>query len=176
VTTFDMHRSDAVRGSRSWQLDPGRSRVEFHVPHFWGLARVVGHFDRFAGTLAVGDDGSRDIRLEIEAASLDTGNARRDRHLRSADFFAAESHPLIRFESSLVSGESPGPLLVEGTLEAAGRAIALLVDVELHEDGQELELRGSARVDQRRLGMTWSPLGMVRGSALVHVTARMRPR
>lgn len=88
-----------------WRLDPERSSVEFHVRHFYGLVTVKGHFDRYEGTL---DQGARPaIQLTIEAASLDTGNARRDKHLRSPEFFDAERQPQVSFvsDSAVLDGE-----------------------------------------------------------------------
>jgi polyisoprenoid-binding protein YceI len=84
-----------------WAVDPDHTVVDFAVKTFWGFATVRGHFDRFAGSYEMGPDGAS-IRLAIDADSLDTGNATRDRHLRSADFFHAAQHPLVRFASTRV--------------------------------------------------------------------------
>src|SRR5262249_37383215 len=113
---------------------------------------------------------------EIEAASLDTGNARRDSHLRSGDFFDTANHPLIRFQSTEVADEHPGRCRVVGRLEAAGRTIELSFPADVSETGDEVAVHATVHVDQRRLGMTWSPLGMVRGAAIVTVRARLRRR
>ena len=77
----------------SWVLDPVASRVEFHVKHFWGAITVHGSFDQIAGEGSVGADGSVTGRMSMEAGSLVTKNERRDKHLRSADFFDAEHYP-----------------------------------------------------------------------------------
>ena len=69
-----------------WTADPSRTTVEFEVKHLWGLHTVRGRFRRFDGSYVVGPAGS-EIELTIDAASVDTGNAARDKHLRSADFF-----------------------------------------------------------------------------------------
>ncbi len=76
-----------------WVLDPARSRVQFHVKHFWGAITVHGSFAQITGEGTVGADGMVTGRLSMDAASLDTKNSRRDRHLRSADFFDADRHP-----------------------------------------------------------------------------------
>ena len=68
---------------------------------FWGLLTVRGHFDRFSGSYEVGPDGAT-IELTIDADSLDTGNANRDKHLRSTDFFRVAEHPQVRFTSTRV--------------------------------------------------------------------------
>jgi hypothetical protein len=86
-TSFpEAGRATLARGA--WQLEPGRSTVAFAVPYWWGLGTVKGHFRQYAGRLELGDRPA--IELTIDAASVDTGNARRDRHLRSEEFFAVE--------------------------------------------------------------------------------------
>ena len=118
ATTIDSGQTRTQTRPDRWQLERSHSDIEFRVKHLWGLTTVRGRFDDLAGTLSVADDGSRRISLEVEAASLDTGNAQRDRHLRSDDFFDTPNHPLIRFESTEVADESPGRLRVAGRLEA----------------------------------------------------------
>ena len=60
-----------------WILfDPAHSSAEFRVPHFWGLVKVKGHFDRIDGWLEVDDNGFRRLELVIDAASVNTGNRR----------------------------------------------------------------------------------------------------
>jgi polyisoprenoid-binding protein YceI len=70
----------------AWELDPARSTVSFAVPYWWGFGTVKGHFRRYTGRLDLGARPA--IELTIDAASVDTGNARRDRRLHSEDFFA----------------------------------------------------------------------------------------
>ena len=75
--------------STRWRLDPTRSHVEFHTPTLWGLMTVKGRFERYHGTLDLRQQPA--IELTIEAASLDTNNNIRDKHLRSGDFFDVEN-------------------------------------------------------------------------------------
>ena len=106
--------------SGSWQLDPQRSSVEFRVRHFWGLITVKGHFDDYHGQLEL--SASPAIELTINAASLQTGNRKRDQHLRSTDFFDAEEAPARAVRLRL--GPSAGDTLkVRGRLSARGRSI-----------------------------------------------------
>ena len=102
-----------------WTADPSRTTVEFEVEHLWGLHTVRGRFRSFGGAYVVGPGGS-EIELTIDAASVDTGCAARDKHLRSADFFGAEQHPQVRFTSTRVTGLGSGRVRVSGELEAAG--------------------------------------------------------
>ena len=89
-----------------WVVDPARSTVEFRVRNFWGLTTIVGHFSRFDGSYTVGTDG-RAVELIVDAGSLDTGNRRRDEHLRSSDFFDVEPLPHVRFTTT--PAKRPGP-------------------------------------------------------------------
>jgi len=157
-----------------WSVDRGETCVQFTVKTFWGLATVRGRFDRFAGSYAVTPEGTN-IELVLDAGSLDTGNATRDKHLRSEDFFDAAGHPELRFASSRVWPADDGTLLVEGGLEAAGKLVPLrfVAHVRPVEDG--LEVTAETQIDQKLLGMSSGPLGMIRRPALVSVKAHLRP-
>jgi polyisoprenoid-binding protein YceI len=157
-----------------WRLDPAASSAEFQVPHFWGLITVKGHFERLDGWLEIDENEQRRITLTIDAASLHTGSGRRDKHLRSADFFDTENHPEVRFGSTSVSDAGQDRLRVEGELEAAGERVRLGLDPTIHQADHQLSIEVATTVDQRVLGMTWSPLGMTRTPATLTVHARLR--
>jgi polyisoprenoid-binding protein YceI len=141
-----------------WRIDPDRSIVEFNAKSIWGLATVKGHFSRYQGTLDLSREPA--IELTIEADSIDTRNARRDKHLSSPDFFDVDQHPYIRFvsENAALEGER---LEVRGLLHARGGRMPLDIDVELRRVDDELELEAVTVADQRQLGMTWNFLGLV---------------
>jgi polyisoprenoid-binding protein YceI len=143
----------------AWRLDPARSSVEFHVPHFYGLMTVKGRFRDFEGTLDLRQEPA--VQLTIEAASIDTGNGKRDKHLRSKDFFGVEENPQVRFvsDSATLAGER---LKVKGTLHAAGGSAPLELDAALRTVDGEPEIEAVTEVDQRLLGLTWSPAGITR--------------
>ena len=172
-TTYFAQDSQQLAGTR-WRLDPSGASAEFRVPNLWGLISHTGRFQRLDGWLEVDDDHQWRMELTLDAASLDTDNRRRDRHLRSAAFFDVQHHPEVRFRSSSVTDHGGGRLHVEGELEAAGQRARLQVEVTVkHADGR-LELDAAATVDQRQLGMTFSPLGMVRTPTALTVHARLR--
>jgi polyisoprenoid-binding protein YceI len=156
-----------------WTLDSSASRVDFSVRQFWGMSTVDGRFARFDGELRLDSDGTGDAELRIEAASVKTGNSRRDRHLRAAGFFDCDRHPLVRFVAGVAPGEG-GSLKLRGELGAAGRAIALEL-VATGEGGDDrLELTASAKLDARELGMTWSPVGNLRTPVAIAVRASLQ--
>lgn len=154
----------------AWRLDPADSTVEFQVPNFWGLATVEGHFERFEGTLDL--RAQPVLQLIIEATSLETKNARRDKHLRSADFFDVEQHPEVRFVSDTV-GLDGNALTVRGHLHAAGKSVPLELDAAVRDVDGQLEIEAVTHTDHRQLGMTWSPLGMLRPSSKLIVRGRL---
>jgi polyisoprenoid-binding protein YceI len=162
-------------GVGRWRLDPARSTAEFRVPNFWGLANVKGRFDRLSGWLEIGEGGKRRIELTIDATSLNTGNEKRDEHLRSDEFFDTEHHPTVRFVSDAVSDPVAGRIQVQGELLAAGHRVVLELEPTLRQHADELLLDASTMVDQRDLGLTWSPLGMIRTPATLTVHAQLTP-
>ena len=153
-----------------WCLDPRRSSVEFHVRHFYGLMTVKGHFDRYEGTLALASDPA--VRLSIDADSLDTGQAKRDAHLRSAHFFDVERHPQVSFLSESAALQN-GTLRVHGQLHAAGKQVPADVDATVSLVDGEPEIEAVTHVDHRALGMTWSPLGILRAPSKLIVRGRL---
>jgi polyisoprenoid-binding protein YceI len=141
-----------------WSLDPDRSSVEFRVPNFWGLASVRGHFERYEGKLDL--QATPAVQLTIDAASLETGNRRRDEHLRSGDFFDVEHHPQVRFTADTAQLEGQA-LTARGTLEAAGKGLPvdLRATITLI-DGQPV-IEAQTTVNRHDFGMTWNRLGAV---------------
>jgi polyisoprenoid-binding protein YceI len=169
--TNSNHRSgETITGS--WQLDPRRSSVEFRVGSFWGLAKVKGRFGDYQGQLDLSVEPA--IELTIDAASLDTGNVKRDDHLRSPDFFDAENHPRVRFLSQSVQPQGD-TLKVQGQLSARDRSIPVKLDARVREVDGELEIEAATTVPHRDLGMTWSPLRIISPRTNLVVKAHLIP-
>jgi len=162
----DIRSTDKTR----WRIDPARSQVEFRTPTLWGLMTVKGRFERYDGRLDLRDQPM--IELTIDAASLDTNNSRRDRHLRSRDFFDVENHPEVRFvsESAALSGDR---LAVAGRLYAAGTSMPLQFDAKLRRVDDELEVDARTYADHLELGMSHGILGMIRGPSELIVRGRL---
>ena len=154
-----------------WTSEPAGSRLEFAVKTMWGLATVRGRFERFHGRLEVLQDGAR-AELTFEAASFDTGHAKRDTHLRSPDFFDVTNHPTLSFTANAITPRSGEELTIDGDLTVAGKAVRLALPVRLKrgEHGR-LHLSTVATVSREQAGMTWNRAGMIRGD--VTLTAEL---
>jgi polyisoprenoid-binding protein YceI len=109
----------------SWQLDPAHSTVGFAVRHL--MSKVRGRFYEFSGQIVLAEDRSESrTRVEIDLASVSTGNPDRDAHLRSTDFLDVEQYPLMTFASTGLR-EEHGTWFLEGelTIRATTRAVGL---------------------------------------------------
>jgi polyisoprenoid-binding protein YceI len=154
----------------TWRLDPARSSIEFHVPHFYGLMTVKGRFDSYHGSLNLSAHPA--VELVIDADSLDTKQKQRDKHLRSGHFFDAANHPQVRFEADTTTLDA-NTLAASGQLHVAGKHTPLHVDATITPRDGEFEIEATALVDQRELGMTWSPLGITRAPSKLIVLGRL---
>jgi polyisoprenoid-binding protein YceI len=114
-----------------WVVDKNHSSVLFVVRHL-GLSNVRGRFDTFEATLDVGTTlDSVSVTAEVQLSSVDTNNADRDAHLRTADFFDTEKHQVMTFRSTSITGQGEDYEL-NGDLTIAGVTQPLTFDVEFH--------------------------------------------
>lgn len=162
-----------LAGPSTWSLDPARSSVSLHSKTMWGLATVRGAFGKLAGSAEILPGGAARGRLEIGADSLNTKNAKRDRHLASADFFNAAEHQSI--VADLASATRTGDrVAVQGTLTVAGVTRPLSFTATLADvTAAAFTLRAEGVVvDRADFGLTWNQLGMLTGASTVDVEAR----
>ena len=104
----------------TWTVDPVHSDVAFVARHLM-VTKVRGRFTDVSGTVTVAEDfSSSTVSASAAVASVDTGNADRDAHLRSADFFDAETYPEITFASTAITPTSlTGDLTIKGVTKSA---------------------------------------------------------
>lgn len=109
-----------VTGTRTYQIDKAHSEVTFQVRHL--VTRVRGRFTEFEGTIQFdeADPTKSAVDVTIQAASVDTNEATRDNHLRSADFFSAEEHKTLTFTSSSITRTGSDTFDVAGNLTVRG--------------------------------------------------------
>jgi polyisoprenoid-binding protein YceI len=158
-TLQELLRNAALAGE--WILDQARSTVSLKSRSVAGLVPVNGIFRQITGSGAVSPAGEVSGAITVVAASIDTRNAKRDTHLRSADFFDSDNYPDITF---IVEGIRPSGqgVNVSGTLRVRDRARPLTFDgtAAVYGDG-EVWLDATVRINRADFGLTWNQMGLV---------------
>jgi polyisoprenoid-binding protein YceI len=99
-----------------YTLDASHTHVGFAIRHLM-VSKVRGRFASFSGSVTIGDDPlTSSVEVDVDLASVDTSDERRDEHLRSADFFGTEEHPTMTFRSTGVERSKGDAWLVTGDL------------------------------------------------------------
>ncbi|KND42913.1 YceI family protein [Streptomyces stelliscabiei] len=156
-----------------WQLDTTASTVAVQHRTMWGLVTVKGVFGTVRGQGEVRPDGSAVGAVSFDSASLDTKNAKRDEHLRSADFFDVARHPEITFAVRSAELRDGDTVHVVGQLTVRGISRSRSLTARLTEATAEgLTLETEFTVDREQFGITWNQLGMMRGQATITATLR----
>lgn len=143
----------SVRANEIFKFDPAHSTIAFKVRHLLGSAK--GKFTKFSGTIEV-DREHREkssVAATIQAASIDTANAKRDVHLRSADFFNVQQYPEITFTSRRVKQTGPNAGEIVGDLTMHGVTRPITLKVQLLGDSES-----AAKNSTTRWRVTTAPL------------------
>ena len=139
----------------TWDLDPSRSSIRFTTRTMWGLVPVGGAFHQVGGGGVVTAESQVHGILTVKAASVDTKNVRRDRHLRSADFFDTDHYPDVTFAVETVQPAIAG-VTVTGTLSVRDCTRPLSFGALPSLQGEdELTLDAELQIDRGDLGLTW---------------------
>lgn len=155
-----------MNDTTTWTLDPAHSAVEFAVKHMM-FTTVRGRFKDVKGIIEVDEQNPNrsTIDVEIGAASIDTGVADRDAHLRSADFLDVESHPAITFRSKRVEGamkRQGDRFTVRGDLTIRGITREVTLDAAFEGTGTDpwggtrAGVRATTTIDRRDWGLQWN--------------------
>lgn len=152
-----MSTATATATTTKWGLDPTHSEVSFKVKHLV-ISTVTGYFKTFDASAETASDDFQGAKISFSAdiASIDTNQADRDNHLKSADFFDAEAFPKMTFEGVLEGNTLKGDLTIKGTTKAVE------LDVEFGGVVQDpygntkagFELEG--KVSRKEFGLTWN--------------------
>lgn len=146
----------------TYTIDPSHTEIGFTARHAM-VTKVRGAFTDFQGSASTGAGvAGAAVNLSINAASVDTGSADRDGHLRSADFFDVEQYPAIRFASSRVTAPADDTLRVEGDLTIKEVTRPVVIDFDY--DGvatdpfgnERVGLSGSVMVNRKDFGLVWN--------------------
>ncbi len=156
----------------TWALAPDRSAITFKIRNMWGVMPVKGKFTEFSGTGHLTDKGAVSGRIDIQAASLDTGIGRRDKHLRSADFFDVEQFGQI---AVVVNALHPATgkaadLQTNFTIKGNTEPVPLPVTITELDDGS-VRISGETQIDRSRFDLDWNKLGVMSNTVTVSAEA-----
>src|SRR5690349_11974956 len=116
MTTTEHPQTGTIIEPGIWTIDASHSTVGFVARHLM-VSKVRGRFGSVEGTITIADDPfESSVRATVDAASVDSGDAKRDEHLRSADFFDVEQYPTIEFVSTKVEDRGDGTYALTGDL------------------------------------------------------------
>ncbi|WP_242352977.1 YceI family protein [Anaeromyxobacter sp. SG64] len=147
----------------NWRVDGAHSGIHFTVRHMV-ISKVRGKFTRWNARLALdpADLSRSTVEAEIEAASIDTGVADRDTHLRSGDFLDAQKHPALKYRSRRVEVLSPERLRVTGDLTIRDTTREVVLDVEYGGRGKDpwgnerSGFTATTSLNRKDFGLTWN--------------------
>lgn len=146
-----------------WDFDLSHSSINFWVRHLM-VAKVHGRFGAWSGSLRFDEENpaNASVEVQIDAASIDTKEETRDKHLRSADFLDVESHPKLLFKSTKIEKQDASRYRVHGDLTVRGHSEPVVLEVEYQ--GQVKDPWGNQRVvfsarssvDRKKYGLNWN--------------------
>jgi polyisoprenoid-binding protein YceI len=148
--------SATAQASDTFKIDPARSTIAFKVRHMLGTAK--GNFSKFSGTIVVDRDHPEQssVTVSIDAASIDTGIAKRDEHLHG-ELFNVAKYPEITFKSRHVkqTGANTGEIIGDLTMHGATRAITLNVQLLSNPQGSRWRVT-TAPLKRSEFGLVFS--------------------
>jgi polyisoprenoid-binding protein YceI len=148
----------------TWNLDPVHSVAEFKVRHMM-ISNVRGQFDRMRAVLILDENDVEGSRVEatIDASTINTREAERDTHLKSADFFDVEQFPTLSFRSKQVKRTGDDELAVTGDLTVHGVTRQVTFQVEgptaAGKDpwgNTRIGLSATTKINRKDFGLTWN--------------------
>jgi len=171
-----MENQTNSTATRTWGIDPAHSHIRFIVRHMV-VSKASGHFGTFSGTVTTEGNNfnTAQINFEADTASITTGIADRDAHLRSDDFFNAEAFPKVLFTSTKISKIDDENYKMEGNLTL--RDVTKHIELNVESGGMVKDPWGNERagfhitgkVNRKDFGLNWSML-IETGGAIVSDT------
>lgn len=153
-----------------WTIDNTHSGVGFQIRHF--VSKVRGKFTDVKGTITADESAWQNavVEVEISAASISTDNAKRDAHLRSPDFFAADSFPTIRFRSTRIE-RTGDAAKIHGDLTIRGVTKPVVLDGALtgvmkSAQGDRVGFEASTTINRLDYGVKWNRAAEAGGAML----------
>lgn len=157
-----MTQIAVVTPARTFTIDRSHSEVAFQVRHL--LSKVRGRFADFTGTIQLDEAIPQNSRVDvtIQAASIDTAEADRDKHLRSADFFEVETYPTLTFTSTSVTprgGQSydvVGDLTIHGTTKQVTLPVSFLGKARDPWGNEKAGFEAELTINRKDFGLHWN--------------------
>lgn len=148
--------------AETYKIDPGHSEVGFTIRHM--VSNVRGRFNDFSGTVDMDPKAPQkgSVEFHIKADSIDTGNADRDKHLKTADFFDTEKFPEISFKSDSVKPAGKNKYDVTGTLTLHGVSkkvtlpVTFLGEAKDPWGGTRAGFETATKLDRKAYGIVWN--------------------
>lgn len=155
--------TDTATATTVWTIDPSHSAVEFAVKHMM-FATTKGRFSDVTGTITLDNEDvtNSTVEVEINAASVDTHDAKRDEHLKAADFFDVETYPTLTFRSTSVEAAGGSDLRVAGDLTIRGVTRPVVLDAEFNGQGTNpwgqgvLSYSATTKINRKEFGLNWN--------------------
>lgn len=140
-----------------YMIVPQKSQLQFRA--YSVLVNPLGKFTDFSGEIVADAQqlSASSVRLVIAAKSIDTDNAKRDKHLRSEDFLFVEKYPTLSFTSTAVSGQPPN-YTVQGDLSLRGVTKRLTIPVTIEQREGEMRVQGSVTLSRKEFGITYNAI------------------
>jgi polyisoprenoid-binding protein YceI len=147
----------------SYTVDKAHSEVLFSVRHM-GVSKVTGRFNDFSGAIT-GDPTKPEgasVEFTVKATSVDTNDAGRDKHLRSADFFDVEKFPELTFKSSKIAAKGQGQYEVTGTFTMHGVSKEITLPVTMSgpikdpRGNEKVGFEATTKLNRKDYGVSWS--------------------
>ncbi|HVC24961.1 MAG TPA: YceI family protein [Acidimicrobiales bacterium] len=161
-----------------YTFDKAHSSVAFVVRHLM-VSKVRGLFHEFEGAITVAAEPSQSaVTATVDVATVDTRDAQRDTHLRSPDFFDAESFPQMTFTSTRVLSAGGDAWKVEGDLAIHGVTRSVVLDVEFNGatgdpyGGTRVGFSASTEIDREDFGMTFN-MALETGGVMVSKSVKI---
>lgn len=145
----------ASHAAERYTIAPQQSQVQFKA--YSVFAKPVGKFHTFSGDIVVDaqQPSVSQVRLTIEARSIDTDNTERDEHLRSKDFLFVEQYPTITFVSTAIAGAG-STYTVHGDLTMRGVTQRLTIPVTVEQRQNDIVVRGNISLSRKAFGITYN--------------------
>ena len=157
----------SIFGTNVWaapyKLDESHTQVGFKIKHLV-ISTVSGRFNKFTGAFDYDNKTGdiKDLKVEIESASIDTNEPDRDKHLKSPDFFDVAKYPTLTFVSKKIITESGRPIKVEGELTIHGIKKNVALDIDYKGStvdpwgNERIAFDASTKINRKDFGLKWN--------------------